>query len=115
MRYRFPRNYGSERGELRKSVPVLRQTHRYDRQRGNARKELQEIVDGTLEVLAVIQTRTQHNLSVHLNTGLGQPIHLAHKSVILIDTVQLSPQLRFRRVLGIVQRRTLMIYDTPYR
>src|SRR5438128_10982948 len=114
MRYRFPRNYGSERDELRKSVPVLRQTHGYDRQRGNARIELQEIVDGTLEVLPVIQTRTQHNLSVHLNTRLGQPIHLSDKSVILIDIEQLSHQLLFRRGYGNVQTRGPLLECPPH-
>jgi hypothetical protein len=64
------------RAKLRQAPAVLRQTHRHDRDRLHLRMPRRQILDRLREHRAVIDARADHELRVHLDPRLGEPVDL---------------------------------------
>ena len=69
----------------------------------------QQVFDGAIEVNAVVEAGAEHDLPMHLNSGIRQPLDLRHKTVVFLDAEQSSPEFRLRRMHGNVKRRQALL------
>ena len=106
---RVGRVFGCHRIDARQVFTMIGQTDRDDSHRLDGRITPGQIVDGAIEMRAVVPTRTQHHLAMQLDAGGGQAVELPIESVVGVVPQHPRSNMAFGGVDRYIERRQPLI------